>query len=90
MLQFEDGYTGDQSGVRVAAHDGGRRVLFRVDKQTVIGALGLQPRRRELFEVLLKDHMEDIRCGCERAYSGAPNHDNLTIIRVEERHFGHC
>jgi hypothetical protein len=90
MLQFENGYAGDQSGVRFAARDGGRRVLFRVEKQTVIGGLGLQPGRREPFEALMKDRMEEVRRGCVRAYADAPNHDNRTIIRVEERHFGHC
>jgi hypothetical protein len=90
MLQFENGYAGDQSGVRFAARDGGRRVLFRVEKQAVIGGLGLQPGRRERFEALMKDRMEEVRRGCVRAYADDPNHDNLTIIRVEERHFGHC
>lgn len=90
MLKFEDGYAGDRFGIRVAAHDGGRRVLFRVDRQTAMGGLRLQPSICEPFEALLEDHIEDVRRGCERAYSDAPNHDNLTIIRVEERHFGHC
>ena len=73
-LQFENGYAGDQSGVRVAAHDGERRVLFRVEKQTVIGGLGLQPRRREPFEALMKDRMERgaarlcaCLCGCSES-----------------------
>ena len=90
MLQFENGYAGDQSGVRVAAHDEGRRVLFRVERQAAIGGLGLQPSGCEPLEALMQDHMEDVRRGCLRAYADAPNHDNLTIIKVEERHFGHC
>ena len=87
MLQFEDGYTRDQSGVRVAAHDRGRRVLFRVERQTVMGMI--EPLPGQPLEALMKDHMEDVRRACERAYADTLNHDNLTLIRVEERHLGH-
>jgi hypothetical protein len=90
MLRFENGYAGDQSGVRFAARDGGRRVLFRVEKQAVIGGLGLQPVGCEPLEALMQNHMEDVRRGCLRAYADTPNHDNLTIIKVEKHHFGHC
>ena len=90
MLQFEDGYARDQSGVRVAANDEGRRVLFRLEKQTVIGVLGLPGGHCEPIEALIKDHIDDVRRGCERAYSDTPNHDSLTIIRVEQRHLGYC
>ena len=43
MLEFENGYAGDQSGVRIIARDGGRRVLFRVERQIAIEGLGLRP-----------------------------------------------
>ena len=65
MLQFESGYAGDQSGVRFAARDGGRRVLFRVERQAVIGGLGLQPAGCEPLEALMQDTWKT--CG-EAAY----------------------
>ena len=89
MLEFEDGYTGDQSGVRITARDRGRRVLFRVERQTAIEGLGLKPSTREPFEALMEDHMAEVWRGCECAYLDDLNHDNLTIIRVQERHFGY-
>ena len=33
--------------------------------------------------------MAEVWRGCEHAYLDDVNHDNLTIIRVQERHFGH-
>jgi len=89
MLEFENGYAGDQSGVRIIARDGGRRVLFRVERQTAIEGLGLRPSTRAPFEALMEDHVADVRRGCEHAYLDDLTHDNLTIIRVQGRHFGH-
>ena len=89
MLEFENGYAGDQSGVRITARDGGRRVLFRTERQTAIEGLGLQPSARKPFEALMEDRMAEVWRGCEHAYLDDLDHDNLTIIRVQERHFGH-
>jgi hypothetical protein len=89
MLELENGYAGDQSGVRITARDGRRRVLFRVERQTAIEGLGLKPSTREPFEALMEDHIAEARRGCEHAYLDDLNRDNLTIIRVQERHFGH-
>lgn len=89
MLEFENGYAGDQSGVRITARDGGRRVLFRVERQTAIEGLGLHPGARKPFEALMEDRMAEVWRGCEHAYLDDLDHDNLTIIRVQERHFGH-
>ena len=80
MLEFENGYAGDQSGVRITARDGGRRVLFRVERQTAIEGLGLQPSTREPFEALMEDHMGEVLRGCEHAYLDDLNHYNLTIV----------
>ena len=55
MLEFHRGYAADQSGVRVAARDGGRRILFRVEKSIAIKELGLHPGRR--FDDLLQEHL---------------------------------
>ena len=89
MLEFEKGYSGDQSGVRITARDGRRRVLFRVERQTAIEGLSLPLSTQEPIESLMEDHMTQIRRGCEHAYLDDMNHDNFTIIRVQERHFGH-
>ena len=88
MLEFEKGYARDQSGVRITARDGRRRVLFRVERQTAIEGLSLPLSTREPIESLMEDHMTQIRRGCEHAYLDNMDHDNLTIIRVQERHFG--
>jgi hypothetical protein len=90
MLEFHNGYAGDQSGVRVAAHDRGRRILFRVEKHVAIKALGLQPGLRASFETLMEEHVPDVRRACRRAYLAGPNSDHLTLIRLEPHHFGHC
>jgi hypothetical protein len=89
MLEFEKGYARDQSGVRISARDGRRRVLFRVERQTAIEGLSLQPSTCEPIESLMEDHMVRIWRGCEHAYLDDMNHDNLTIIRVQERHLGY-
>jgi len=88
MLQFHHGYAADESGVRVAARDEGRRILFRVEKSIAIKGLGLRPDHR--FEDVLQEHLPDVRQACRRAYRAKPNLDHLTLIRVERHHFGHC
>lgn len=90
MLEFHNGYAADQSGVRVAAHDGGRRVLFRVEKRIAIKGLGLQSGVCAPFEALMEEHVKDVQRACRRAYLATPNLDHLTLIKVEQRHFGHC
>ena len=35
----------------------------------------------------MEDHMVEVWYGCEQAYLDDLNHDNLTIIRVQELHF---
>jgi hypothetical protein len=89
MLEFEKGYSGDQSGVRITARDGRRRILFRVKRQTAIEGLSLPVSTREPIGSLMEDYMAQIRHGCEHAYLDDMSHDNFTIIRVQERHFGH-
>ena len=89
MLEFHSGYSGDQSGVRVAANDGGRRVLFRVEKGSTIKGLGLRPGLGAPFEALMEERLTDVRRACRQAYLGAPNSDHLTLIKVEPHHFGH-
>lgn len=90
MLEFQSGYAADQSGVRVAARDGGRRILFRVEQGIAVQGLGLRPHSRAPFEHLLQEHLADVRQACRRAYLGRLNADRLTLIRVERHHFGHC
>ena len=89
MLEFHRGYAADQSGVRVAARDGGRRILFRVENGVAIKGLGLPPGAAP-FEDLLEEHLPDVRQACRRAYRAKSNSDHLTLIRVERHHFGHC
>jgi len=90
MLEFHNGYAGDQSGVRISAHEGECRILFRIEKRTAIKGLGLQPSICAPFEALMKEHASDVRRACKRAYLAAPHVDHLTLIRVEPHHFGHC
>ena len=90
MLEFHSGYAADQSGVRVAARDEGRRILFRVGKDIAVQGLGLRPSPRAPFEHMLQEHLPDVRQACRRAYLGRSNSDRLTLIRVERHHFGHC
>ena len=90
MLEFHRGDAADQSGVRVAARDGGRRILFRVEKEdraskssgcaraavSTIPAGGAPARH--LAE------RADVPIGAK-----AKNLDHLTsLIRVERDHFG--
>lgn len=89
MLEFHRGYAADRSGVRVAARDGGRRILFRVENGIAIEGLGLRPGLVS-FEDLLQEHLPDVRQACKRAYLSRPNSDRLTLIRVERHHFAHC
>jgi hypothetical protein len=89
MLEFHRGYATDQSGVRVAARDGGRRILFRVENGIAIKGLGLRPSPAP-FEDLLQEHLPEVRQACRRAYLNRSNSDRLTFIRVERHHFGHC
>jgi hypothetical protein len=90
MLAFHGGYAADQSGVRVAARDEGRHILFRVEKGIAVQALGLRPSPRAPFEHVLRERLPDVRQACRRAYLGRSNSDRLTLIRVERHHFGHC
>ena len=90
MLEFHNGYIGDQSGVRVAAHEAGRRILFRIEKRIAMKGLGLQPRSGASFEALMEEHEVDVWRACKRAYLAAPHFDHLTLIRIEPHHFGHC
>jgi len=88
MLEFQRGYAADQSGVRVAARDGGRRILFRVENGIAIKGLGLRPGPVP-FEDLLQGRLPDVRQACRRAYLSRSISDRLTLIRVERHHFGH-
>lgn len=89
MLEFQSGYAADQSGIRVAARDGGRRILFRVEKRIAVQGLGL-PGHRAPFEHVFQEHLADVRQACRRAYLDRSSSDRLTLIRVERHHFGHC
>ena len=90
MLEFHSGYAADQSGVRVAARDGGRRILFRVEKGIAIEGLEVRPGLRAPFEDVMEEHLADVRQACRRAYLARSNSDHLTLIRVEPHHFGYC
>ena len=90
MLEFHNGYAADQTGVRVAAQDDGRRILFRVEKCMAIKALGLQPDSRASFETLMDERVVDVRRACGHAYHAGSTLDHLTLIRLEPHHFGHC
>jgi hypothetical protein len=89
MLKFDNEYASDQSGVRLVAHEGRRRVLFRIEKRIALKRLetrsGVFPVRANSTESL-----NHIHTACKRAYLEAPRPDNFTLIQVELRHFENC
>ena len=82
MLKFDNEYASDKSGVRLAAHDGGRRVLFRIEKRIALKRSGAG-----FLPIGANAMRNDIHRACKRAYVEAPRLDNLTLIKVDLRHF---
>jgi hypothetical protein len=89
MLRFENKFADDKLGVRLVGHDAGRRVLFRIEKHIALKGLAIQPIFFAM-KVTRTKALKDIRRACRRAYLEAPRLDNLTIIKIELRHFGNC